>query len=344
MFPEDKAAQLRPLPSIRRDDAQWAYNRSVNPDFHVVYTKNRYPVPHRHAGCKVDPCAGVSAVGIYHAGERIAAHRLSPPSVLKLSKRYGRDQLEAACVHARAVAVDVAALRARHGDPGLRLRLGRRGAVPGAGGASIEAGRPRAQRRQLQGSATMRREGDHMGDEKTRRKIREMIYEDHGIDLALIREAGTCQFAAFAANVVIEGYAGAGKSYLAYCIARRACEMRRSARHVLLPVLLMRRDELAAVGRPIAKILREYARFELLVIDKWLTEDVDGDAVISFLFELIEGRYASKSTVLCAQNTPAEWHGRLGGGVQADAMVDRPVHGSVRIDLGDVIVRKLLAE
>ena len=33
-----------------------------------------------------------------------------------------------------------------------------------------------------------------------------------------------------------------------------------------------------------------------------------------------------------------------GDDVQADAMVDRLVHGSVRIDLGDVNVRKLLAE
>lgn len=35
---------------------------------------------------------------------------------------------------------------------------------------------------------------------------------------------------------------------------------------------------------------------------------------------------------------------RLGGGVQADAMIDRLVHGAVRIDLGDVNVRKLLSE
>lgn len=174
-------------------------------------------------------------------------------------------------------------------------------------------------------------------------EMREMIYEGRGIDEVLIREAGTCQFMGRAANVVIEGCTGTGKSYLACCIARRACEMRRSARYVRLPDLLMERDELAAVERSNAKILKKYARFELLVVDEWLTEDVD-DAAISFLFELIERRYTSKSTVLCTQYTPAEWHGRLGGGVQADAMVDRLVHGSVRIDLGDVNVRKLLAE
>lgn len=47
---------------------------------------------------------------------------------------------------------------------------------------------------------------------------------------------------------------------------------------------------------------------------------------------------------LCTQHTPAEWHVRLGGGVQADAMADRLVHGSARIDFGYVNVRQLLAE
>ena len=92
-----------------------------------------------------------------------------------------------------------------------------------------------------------------------------------------------------------------------------------------------------------AKILKKYARYEILVLDEWLTEDVN-DVDISFLFELIDRRYAARSTVLCTQYAPAEWHGRLGGGVQADAMVDRLVHGAVRIDLGDVNVRRLLAE
>jgi DNA replication protein DnaC len=171
----------------------------------------------------------------------------------------------------------------------------------------------------------------------------EMIYDGRGIDGVLIREAGTCQFMDSASNVVIEGCTGTGKSYLAYCLAKQACKKRRSARYVRLPDLLMERDELAATERSNAKILKKYARYELLVIDEWLTEDVD-DVDISFLFELIERRYAAKSTVLCTQYTPVEWHGRLGGGVQADAMVDRLVHGAVRIDLGDVNVRKLLAE
>lgn len=134
-----------------------------------------------------------------------------------------------------------------------------------------------------------------------------------------------------------------GKSHLACRLAKQACRKRRSARYVRLPDLLMKRGELAAAEGSNAKILKKFARYEILVLDEWLTEDVN-DVDISFLFELIERRYATKSTALCAQCTPAEWHGRQRGVVQGDAMVDRLVHGSVRIDLGEANVRKLLAD
>ena len=61
----------------------------------------------------------------------------------------------------------------------------------------------------------------------------EMTCDGRGIDGVLIREACT----------------GTGKSYLACCIAKQACRMCRSARHVRLPDLLMERDELAATER-----------------------------------------------------------------------------------------------
>lgn len=130
-----------------------------------------------------------------------------------------------------------------------------------------------------------------------------MIYDGRGIDGVLIRETMACQFMSRAANVVIEGCTGTGKSYLACCIAKRACGMRRSARYIRLPELLMERDELAATERSDAKILRKYARYELLVLDEWLTEDVD-DVAIRFLPGLVERRYMDRSTVLRARYAP----------------------------------------
>ncbi|WP_314026365.1 ATP-binding protein [Olsenella uli] len=104
-----------------------------------------------------------------------------------------------------------------------------------------------------------------------------------------------------------------------------------------------RRDGLAATEGPDAKVLKKCARHELPVVDEWLTEGVD-DVAIRFLPRLVERRYMDRSTVLCAQYAPADRHGGPGGGVQADAMADRLVHGAVRIDLGEVDVRRLPAD
>lgn len=81
VFSEVEAAELRPLPDVRYDVAEWVYNRSVNLDFHVVYARNRYSVPHRYVGRKVDLRVGESTLAIYHAGERIATHPLFPSYV-----------------------------------------------------------------------------------------------------------------------------------------------------------------------------------------------------------------------------------------------------------------------
>ena len=78
VFFELEASELRPLPDVPYDVAEWAYNRSVGLDFHVVWAKNRYSVPHRFAGRKVDLRIGEATLGIYHAGERIATHALLP--------------------------------------------------------------------------------------------------------------------------------------------------------------------------------------------------------------------------------------------------------------------------
>lgn len=105
--------------------------------------------------------------------------------------------------------------------------------------------------------------------------------------------------------MIVEGCTGTCMSYLACCMAKRACRMRRSVRYIRLPDLPMERDELAATERSDAKILKKYARYEPLVIDEWLNEDVD-DVAIRFLLELVEWRYTDRSTVLCTQYSPAD--------------------------------------
>ncbi len=75
------------------------------------------------------------------------------------------------------------------------------------------------------------------------------------------------------------------------------------------------------------------------MIDEWLL-DSPTDEVRSMLLELLERRYDTTSTVFCTQYARKHWHQRLGGGVHADAIMDRIVHNTIWIETGSTNVRE----
>ena len=62
-----------------------------------------------------------------------------------------------------------------------------------------------------------------------------------------------------------------------------------------------------------------------------------------FSLDRIEHRYAARSIALRTQYAPIKWRGRPSSDTQADAIIDHPLRGSTRINLGDANMRKLLA-
>lgn len=54
----------------------------------------------------------------------------------------------------------------------------------------------------------------------------------------------------------------------------------------------------------------------------------------------MERRYDSNSTIFCTQFKKKDWHARLGGGVHADAIMDRIVHGAAWLETGEVNMRE----
>ncbi|WP_281625063.1 ATP-binding protein [Senegalimassilia anaerobia] len=59
------------------------------------------------------------------------------------------------------------------------------------------------------------------------------------------------------------------------------------------------------------------------------------------LLELMELRYGSSSTIFCTQYRSKDWHARLGGWVHAETIMDRIVHGTVWLEMGDVNMRDI---
>ena len=77
----------------------------------------------------------------------------------------------------------------------------------------------------------------------------------------------------------------------------------------------------------------------MLILDEWLLDNLS-DEEQHFIFELIERRHDTTSTIFCTQYKKEDWHSRLGGGVHADAIMDRIVHNVAWIYAGNLNMRE----
>ena len=159
------------------------------------------------------------------------------------------------------------------------------------------------------------------------------LVEERGLDRGVISQLATCSFIERSHNVVFQGFTGSGKSYLGCALAKQACLHRIRAHYIRMPDLAEAWHLAKDKPQGQMKFLRKYAAFTLLVIDEWLLDPPD-ESMRSMLLELLERRYDTTSTVFCTQYATKDWHQRLGGGVHADAIMDRIVHNTIWIDTG----------
>jgi len=59
------------------------------------------------------------------------------------------------------------------------------------------------------------------------------------------------------------------------------------------------------------------------------------------LLEVLEDRYQVSSTIMISQLPVKEWYNMIGNVTVADAVLDRLIHNSHRIELGGESMRKL---
>ena len=169
-------------------------------------------------------------------------------------------------------------------------------------------------------------------------EVNDIYYNDRGIDRNAIHELSTGQFIHTNSNVIFQGFTGSGKTFLACSIGKQACKQQTRTRYVRLPDLLVEHDESTITLKSNTKLLKKYSSYSLLIIDEWLLDDISDDEQ-HFLFELIERRHDCTSTIFCTQYHKEDWHTRLGGGVHADAIMDRIVHNAIWIETGSMNMR-----
>jgi DNA replication protein DnaC len=160
-----------------------------------------------------------------------------------------------------------------------------------------------------------------------------------GLDKTLMVKLFSCDWIRDANNLIITGPTGTGKTYLACALAQKACREGYTAQYIRMPRIFHELHIAKGDGR-YGKILKDYAKTKLLVLDDWglakMTDEARHD-----LLEILEDRNTISSTLVTSQFPVDKWHETIGDPTLADAILDRLIHSAYKIELiGDTMRKK----
>jgi DNA replication protein DnaC len=170
-----------------------------------------------------------------------------------------------------------------------------------------------------------------------RLKVAEASLEDinykaaRGLDKRQITTLATGEWIRRAQNLLITGATGSGKTWIACALAQQTCRQGDSVLYYRVPRLIEELRISHGDGSYI-KFLKALSKASLIVLDDWgLTALSAQDR--ADLLEILDDRVNTGSTLIASQLPVDTWHAYLGEPTLADAILDRLVHHSHRIEL-----------
>jgi len=148
-----------------------------------------------------------------------------------------------------------------------------------------------------------------------------------------------CNYLKKAENILVTGATGLGKSYILSALGNQACLMGykviyRNAQKLFNAL------KLARVDGSYVKELKRIEKQDLLIIDDFGLQPLDNPACLT-LMEIIEDRFAVKSTIIGSQLPLEKWYEAITEKSIADAVLDRLFNSSHKIILkGESMRRK----
>ena len=147
-----------------------------------------------------------------------------------------------------------------------------------------------------------------------------------------------CSFIDRSENLLITGPTGCGKSFLACAIGRQACSLGYKSIYLGMNRFLEKVTQSKLDGTYI-KFLSQIEKTQLLIIDDWGLYPLDINSRLALL-QVLEDRYAKRSTIITSQLPVAAWHEYINEPTLADAIMDRLSGNAQRIELKGESLRK----
>ncbi len=169
----------------------------------------------------------------------------------------------------------------------------------------------------------------------------EDLYPDtsRGIDSSLITELATGNYLSNGDAILITGPSGAGKSFLASALGHQACVQGYKVAYYNLQKLLVQ-TRMSRAGGSIYTFMEKLSHADLLILDDFGLTHLEQQQSMD-LMEIMEDRHSRKATILISQLPVSGWYDVIGEKTVADAILDRLVHTTYRIELkGESLRRK----
>lgn len=162
--------------------------------------------------------------------------------------------------------------------------------------------------------------------------------QSRNIDRNLILRLAECSFVERNENILITGSTGVGKSFLGTALGYQACIEGYKVSYFNTSKLFAKLKMAKADGtylRELAKIQRQ----DVIILDDFGLQALDNHNRITLL-EIIEDRHNSGSIIVTSQIPVQGWYDIIGEKTIADAILDRLIHQSHRVELHGESMRK----